>query len=146
MLAVALLALAVPVTLAILALEKGLATPAPEPTTEELGTEPLRQALEGLATEKLSRSSFDSDRMEIFLTAKDPGKEQARIEVLARDYQATALPSTDSDGTVRVLISIPGEKVGDFLRKLGASKDVDRAPTEHARLWIEIVIQSQEDR
>jgi|GEM_PF-1959259 len=144
MVAVVLLALALPVALSVHALQLAAGKLLPEPTTEELETEPLRQILEDLATEQLSNSLLDSDRMEIFLTAKDSGKEQARIEALARDYEATALPSTDSGGTAKVLVSIPQEKAGDFLRKLGAGGEVGRLPKEQSRIWIEIVVRQAE--
>ena len=125
MIAVCLIALALPLAGVILTLQR-LAKSGEPQASHEAGpgvSEALQGTLEGIADRKLAPEELSGGTSEIELTADELSGERARIEGLIKSYGGIAIPTLESEAEIRLLVSIPVEHLGEFLAACRSGKE-----------------------
>jgi hypothetical protein len=107
------IALALPLGGVILTLQSIAGRRAQEPVQN--ASEGLQTMLEGIADHRLAPPQLSGSAIRIEVAAElRPQKE--RIERLSKSYGGIAVPTSESESEIRLLIRIPDEHLQEFLR------------------------------
>jgi hypothetical protein len=124
MIAVCLIALALPLASVILSLQSFMPkeSPAPREAEPEVSVA-LRSMLEGIAEEKLAPQNLENTEARFELLAMDLQAEKARVEALLGVYDGIAIPRSETQAEIRLLVQVPANRLESFLRACGGTKE-----------------------
>ena len=105
-------ALFVPLAGVVVALRSEFGRPSAEEQKKAL--EPLKQGFESAASASLAAPGLRNDEAVIHLKAQDLRAETSRIEKLARLAGGMALADPPTEQSVRILVSLPANRVEAF--------------------------------
>ncbi len=145
--AVVLLALALPIFFVILSLQTAFGTKpaASSPAAEAALSAPLQKALEDIADKSLNPAGLGAwgDR-EVLLGAQDPESELVRVESLVKAFGAVSLPAAREGGRLRLRVSLAENQSANFIK--ACEEKTTPTPTrspDPARAMVEVVIEKQ---
>ncbi len=141
---VALLALAPPMAFVILSLRTTFGPkPAPPSAAAAETSAPLQKALEDIADKSLAPPSLDEASGSVVnLETNDPERELARVEALAKNFDAVALPAAREGGQIRLRVSLAENQSANFVQACLEKKSPPPVAdnTDPARVLVEVVI------
>jgi len=145
--AVVLLALALPISFVILSLQTAFGTKqaASSSAAETETSAPLQKALEDIADKSLNPAGLGAlgDR-EVVLSAEDPESELVRVESLVKTFSAVSLPAAREDGRLRLRVSIAEDLSSNFIKACEEkTAPTPTTSTDPARAMVEVVIEKK---
>jgi hypothetical protein len=111
MAAIAAIALALPIGMVVWTLVPKSAKEAPEAPGE------LRKSLEALADSSMKPEGLDAGTLHARVLAPDVEKAAGHLRELVRGLGGTCVDAADESGRKRLLIAVPPEACGEFLRR-----------------------------
>jgi len=108
------IALALPLGGVILTLQSIAGRRAQEPVQN--ASEGLQTMLEGIADHRLAPPQLSGSAIRIEVAAEELRPQKEWIERLSKSYGGIAVPTSESESEIRLLIRIPDEHLQEFLR------------------------------
>jgi hypothetical protein len=106
-------ALALPIASIILTLQVLTKRDGEPPTSD--GSVVLEDVLRGIADEKLSPDELKNGEARIELVVFDVSEERGRVEALLKSVGGIAIPTSESESEIRLLVRVPADRLAEFL-------------------------------
>lgn len=71
--------------------------------------------LKGIADEKLAPGELEHGEVRIELLAFDVKEEKGRVEGLLKSVGGIAVPTSESESEIRLLVRVPADRLSEFL-------------------------------